>query len=144
MRIYTFHCSWPSTVIHCRLALYGKSLPPSSFILSTFSVLYSPSYFFFAHIILSGIDHPPCDSHQVLPKHCFRLRTENRAYHKQKIHWFFATSVHFFIPVLSFSLFSCNHFQKDGLDISRAEPCSSISSLSHSTFLLDVQSSTDE
>ena len=39
---------------------------------------------------------------------------------------------------------ACNHFHADGLHLSRAQPCSSVSSLSHSTFLLDVQSSTDK
>ena len=38
----------------------------------------------------------------------------------------------------------CNHFHTDGLHLSRAQPCSSISKLSHGTFLLNVQSSTDK
>jgi len=39
---------------------------------------------------------------------------------------------------------ACNHFHADGLHLSRAQPCSSVSSLSHSTLLLDVQSYTDK
>jgi len=39
---------------------------------------------------------------------------------------------------------ACNHFHSDGLYLSRTQPCFSISSLSHSTFLLGVQSSTDQ
>jgi len=39
---------------------------------------------------------------------------------------------------------ACNHFHGDGLHLSRAQPCSSVPSLSHSTFLIDVQSSTDK
>jgi len=34
--------------------------------------------------------------------------------------------------------------QADGLHLSPAQPCSSVSSLSDSTFLLDVQNSTDK
>jgi len=36
------------------------------------------------------------------------------------------------------------HFHTDGLHLSCAQPCSSVSSLSYSTFLLDVISSADE
>ena len=39
---------------------------------------------------------------------------------------------------------ACNHFHTDGLHLSRVQPCSSVSSLSHGTFLFDVQSSTDK
>jgi len=39
---------------------------------------------------------------------------------------------------------ACNHFHTDGLHLSRAQPCSSVSILSHSTFLIDIQSSTDK
>ena len=52
--------------------------------------------------------------------------------------------MHFLFPVVSFSFFSCNHFHADGLHLSHAHPCSSVSSLSNSTFLLDVQSSADK
>jgi len=40
----------------------------------------------------------------------------------------------------------CNYFHTDGLHLSRAQPCSSVSSLSHTacTFLLDFQSSTTD
>ena len=37
---------------------------------------------------------------------------------------------------------ACNHFHTDGLHLSRVQPCSSVSSLSHGTFLFDVKSST--
>jgi len=37
---------------------------------------------------------------------------------------------------------ACNHFHSDSLHLSSAQLCSSTSSLSHSTFLLGVQSST--
>jgi len=37
-----------------------------------------------------------------------------------------------------------NHFHTYGLHLSCSQPCSSVPSLSHSTSLLDVQSSTDK
>jgi len=74
--------------------------------------------------------------------------TEHGACHNQNIHWFFffffAISVQFLFPVVSFSFLSCNHFHADGLHLPRAQPCSSIPSLSHSSFLLDAQSSPDK
>jgi len=52
--------------------------------------------------------------------------------------------VHFLFPIPFFSFFSCNDFHTDGLHLSRLLPCSSEASLPLSTFLLDVQSSTDK
>jgi len=125
MRIYTFHRSWSSAIIPSRLASYGKSLPPSSFILLTFAVFCSPSYFLSINILWEQIT--------LLAFHikfCRRSTVlyygRRIAYHKQTIYWFccfFANSVHFLIPVLSFSFFSCNYFHADVLHLSRAQPC---------------------
>ena len=54
----------------------------------------------------------------------------------------------YLVPLKIFALAgyatACNHFHSGGLYLSRTQPCFSISNLSHSTFLLRVQSSTDQ
>jgi len=61
-----------------------------------------------------------------LPKRYSLLQTENRAYHKQKIHCVFCK---FSACLISFLFHSCNHFHIDSLKLSRAQPCSSAASL---------------
>jgi len=63
---------------------------------------------------------------------------------RKKLTDFFTISLHFLFSVASFSFFSCNHFYANGLHLSRAQPCSSISNLSNSPILLHVQSFTDK
>jgi len=98
-----------------RLVSYRKSLPPPSFILLTFAVFCSPSYFPLA-LTSCWNNYSPRDSHQALPKNCSLLRTEKRGYQKQKIYWFFcslfANSVHSYLPLLLFHSFLVTAFMK--------------------------------
>jgi len=149
MRIYTFHRSWSSAVIPSRLASYGKSLPPPSFILLTFAVFCSPSYFLSINILWEQIS--------LLAFHIKHCRRSTALYYGRRIeHITSKQFTDFSVFFCKFSAFlnSCSFFFILFLELlsyrrsaSLSPPAmflSSVSSLSHNTFLLDVQSSTDK